>query len=286
LFDLKKNQSILFLILPADKGRATVVLDKDDYEKKVSDMLGDRKTYEELKKDPMPVYKRKLVSVLTRLKDEDKISNDMYFHLYPTSEKIPQLYCLPKIHKKDVPFRSIVDYTGSIGYNTSQFLADILSPLIGNTEHFVKNSRHLAEEIANLEVDTDDILISHDVVSLFTNTPVKESLDIIRINLEQNQVWKDTTLLEIEDIMELLEFTLTTTYFSFRGQIYRQKFCTAMGSPVSPLVANMFMEHLEQKPYSTAPVELKPKIWKRYVDLRSGEKRFRGHTRRFSQQLG
>jgi len=75
-----------------------------------------------------------------------------------------------------------VDYTGSIGYNTLRFLADILSPPIGNTEHFVKNSRHLAEEIANLEVDTDDILISHDVVSLFTNTPVKESLDIIKAN--------------------------------------------------------------------------------------------------------
>ena len=101
LFDLKKNQSIL--ILPADKGRATVVVDKDDYEKKVSDMLGDRKTYEELKRDPTPIYKRKLMSVLTRLKDEDKISSDMYFRLYPTSEKIPQLYCLPKIHKKMYP---------------------------------------------------------------------------------------------------------------------------------------------------------------------------------------
>ena len=66
--------------------------------------------------------------------------------------------------------------------------------------------------------------------------------------------------------MELLEFILTTTYFSFRGQFYRQKFGTAMGSPVSPLVANMFMEHLEQKLLSTAPEELKPKLWKRYVD--------------------
>ena len=39
-----------------------------------------------------------------------------------------------------------------------------------------------------------------------------------------------------------------------------------MDSPVSPLVANMFMEHFEQKLLNTAPEDLKPKLWKRYVD--------------------
>jgi len=38
-----------------------------------------------------------------------------------------------------------------------------------------------------------------------------------------------------------------------------------MGSFVSPLVANMYMEHLEEKLQSTVPAELKPKLWKRYV---------------------
>jgi len=80
-------------------------------------------------------------------------------------------------------------------------------------------------------------------------------------------IWSNqATLLEQKDIIELLEFILTTTYFSFRGQIYRQKFGTAMGSPVSPLVANSFMESLEQKLIATAPEDLKPKLWKRYVD--------------------
>ena len=74
-------------------------------------------------------------------------------------------------------------------------------------------------------------------------------------------------MLEVDDIMELLEFILTTTYFCFNGQIYRQKFGTAMCSPVSPLVADMFMEHLEQKLLNTAPEDLKPKLWKRYVEL-------------------
>ncbi|XP_072023172.1 uncharacterized protein [Amphiura filiformis] len=66
--------------------------------------------------------------------------------------------------------------------------------------------------------------------------------------------------------MELLAFVLTTTYFSFRGKIYRQLFGAAMGSPVSPITANLYMEFLEEQAIATAPIECKPRLWKRYVD--------------------
>jgi len=148
--DLKSNPSVM--ILPADKGRATVVLDKAKYEEKILRMLLDEKTYKQLEKDPTASYKRKLVAILTRLKDEGKLSDNFYYRLYPMSEKIPQLYCLPKIHK-NVPFRPIVNYTVSIGYNTSRFLADILYPLIGQSEQFVKNSRQLAEELSSVQIE-------------------------------------------------------------------------------------------------------------------------------------
>ena len=46
---------------------------------------------------------------------------------------------------------------------------------MGQTDSFVKNSQHIASELISLEVEEDDILVSHDVVSLFTNTPVKVS---------------------------------------------------------------------------------------------------------------
>jgi hypothetical protein len=57
-----------------------------------------------------------------------------------------------------------------------------------------------------------------------------------------------------------------TTYFKFQDKIYQQKFGTAMGSPVSPLIANLFMEDLEQKAITTAPQDIRPRLWKRYVD--------------------
>lgn len=47
---LKKDQTIT--ILPADKGRTTVVMDRESYQTQMENMLGDTSTYEILKKDP------------------------------------------------------------------------------------------------------------------------------------------------------------------------------------------------------------------------------------------
>ncbi|XP_072037656.1 uncharacterized protein [Amphiura filiformis] len=267
--DLKKVEDII--ILPADKGKSTVVLDKAEYEEKVTTMLGDKKTYEELPADPTQRYKRKLVAKLTGLKKEGKITELKYKQLYPTAENVPRLYCTPKIHKLNTPLRPIVDYTATIGYSTSRWLADILGALVGNTQHHVKNSKQLSEDLAKVVIDEEDILNSHDVVSLFTNTPIDQVLDIVQRRLENENILRvynrETGFkLASKDVVELLEFILTTTYFTFRGKIYRQLFGTAMGSHVSPIAANIFMEALEQQAIATAPLDCRPKLWLRYVD--------------------
>ena len=68
----------------------------------------------------------------------------------------------------------------------------------------------------------------------------------------------------MEDIIHLLSFCLKTTQFAYNGTYYKQVFGTAMGSPVSAVIANMVMEDVEQRALATSPV--KPFFWKRYVD--------------------
>ena len=110
-------------------------MDTEQYEEKLANMLNDTNTFMKLDKDPTPKYMKKLVEIISRLEREEKIRPEDKKYLYPTAEIVPHIYGSPKIHKKDNPLRPIIDYTGSIGYNVSRSLADIISPIFCNTCH-------------------------------------------------------------------------------------------------------------------------------------------------------
>ena len=57
---------------------------------------------------------------------------------------------------------------------------------------------------------------------------------------------------------------MKSTYFSYGGRFYEQKEGAAMGSPVSAVVANLYMEFFEELALETALT--RPRLWKRYVD--------------------
>ena len=99
---------------------------------------------------------------------------------------------------------------------------------------------------------------------LFASVPVDPALNIIRDLLEKDHTLKERTVLAVTDIILLLEFCLKNIYFSFQDQFYEQVEGVDMGSPVSPIVPNLYMEYLEQKALSTAPHP--PRFWCRFVD--------------------
>ena len=109
----------------------------------------------------------------------------------------------------------------------------------------------------------EEILVSFDVVSLFTKVPIELAIHIAKEQLQEDNTLEDRTALSINDIIQLLEFCLKATYFSFRGKYYQQIFGTAMSSPVSVVVADMVMENIEQRAlnFSHPPI-----LWKRYID--------------------
>ena len=69
--------------------------------------------------------------------------------------------------------------------------------------------------------------------------------------------------MSIPQITSLLEFCLTNTYFLFQGKYCEQVQGTAMGSPISPLIANIFMEEFEVKALRFTPT---PSLWLQFVD--------------------
>ena len=85
------------LILTADKGVAFVVIDKEDYIKKVEDLLEDN-TYKKIAEDPTPKQKNKLISILRNIKTEGGLKEEVYKRLYPTGAGSPNFMgCLKSI---------------------------------------------------------------------------------------------------------------------------------------------------------------------------------------------
>ncbi|KAK3735298.1 hypothetical protein QZH41_000232 [Actinostola sp. cb2023] len=250
------------IILKADKGNATVVMDRTEYDNKIENMLSDTKTYKILPRDPAKSCETKLKAMLSKMKD--KFQDSTYRSLCTTDAITPRLYGVPKIHKVDTPLRPIISYIGSTTYQLSKHLVTILSPLVGNTEQHLRNSKEWTNIAQTLTLDTNEELVSFDVVSLFTSIPTSIAVSAALTRLEQDLCLHERTSLTPADVTSLLSFCLSSTEFSFKGKYYQQIHGTAMGSPISVVVANLVMEKIESKALSTFLVS--PRIFKRYVD--------------------
>ena len=130
----------------------------------------------------------------------------------------------------------------------------VMSPLVGKTEHHVKNSNEFAKESCEIKLHPDEELLSYVVSALFTSVPIDKALVVIKEKLEEDDTLSGRTLLEPDDIIRLLGLCLklNCTYFLFQGKYYVQIHGAAMDSPVSPIVCNLYMESFEQKALATA----------------------------------
>ena len=105
-------------------------------------------------------------------------------------------------------------------------------------------------------------MVSYDVCSLFTNIPLSETIDIaVKLILENK---KDLKFSENE-LTKLFPFATAQIHFYFDGKIFDQVDGVAMGSPLGPALANLFMGYYEQKWLEPDHGRL-VKFYRRYVD--------------------
>ena len=135
---LRNDKDIV--ILPADKGRVTVVMDKKDYTDKMDSLVNEKQTYEPLKRDPTPALQRRLNGKLLDLKKTETIDIQLYYRLRCRVPQSAKLYGLPKLHKPNIPMRPIVSFCGSPTYQLSKHLTNILKPLTDKSRHKLKST--------------------------------------------------------------------------------------------------------------------------------------------------
>ena len=113
-----------------------------------------------------------------------------------------------------------------------------------------------------MKIEDDFEMVSFDVSNLFTNVPLDLTIKLILDKVYKKKMVK--TKLKREELKSLLELCTKEMHFSFDGKLYKQVDGVCMGSPLGPVLANVFMVHLEE---SIAPKlkDIMP-IWERYVD--------------------
>ena len=94
------------------------------------------------------------------------------------------------------------------------------------------------KSIADINLQDEDEIVSFDVVSLFTSIPVDVAVNVAQNRLVNDENLLKRTALPVTDIIKLLDFCLSTANFQYDHKHYKQIHGTAMGSPVSAVMAH------------------------------------------------
>ncbi|XP_069952924.1 uncharacterized protein [Cherax quadricarinatus] len=247
------------IVTTADKGGGVVILNTSDYNTKMMDLLNDQSTYEPISTQQWETLTKdflyKTRQILKRTREGKKL-----LYLLPSNPKPAHMYGLPKTHKHNIPLRPITSGIGSAPHKLAGVLAKHLSCLLGTiSPAHLKHSGDLLNRIRNLSIRNKK-LSSLDVTSLFTKVPTKKAIEVLRRKVNQ-----DLNLpLPPGDFVDLIELCVNFNCFSFYNKLYKQTYGMGMGSPISAVLANLYMEHLESEHF--ANIIPSSVTWLRYVD--------------------
>ena len=128
---------------------------------------------------------------------------------------------------------------GPLRNQLSKYLTTILQPLTDKSRRKLQSTENFTDAIKTVQIPDDYKLVYLDVKSLFTSIPRQLALQSIETAIRQSTVRQP---LPTEDIMDLLNLCLTSTSFQYNGK-HKRFHGTAMGSPVSVVVAEIMMQH-------------------------------------------
>jgi hypothetical protein len=258
---LKENPDIV--IKKPDKGGGVVILDTNDYNRKLSTLISDESKFERCEIKQSECVKRRINEIAHEYKESKP-------NLYRKLRRIGEfedgfLYGCPKIHKdsKNPPLRPIISMSGTVTHDIAQMLDGLIRPYL-DSSNILRSTDELILKIENLKIPEGQHMVSLDVDSLFTNVPVMETIDIIL-----QEAYHNTNLpppdIDKEILKELLIICTTQTPFRFNGNLYLQKEGVSMGSPLGCIFSDFYMVSVEKKVLNANNLN-RPSFYVRYVD--------------------
>lgn len=143
----------------------------------------------------------------------------------------------------------------------SKFLSQLLKHAYVKDEKHVKDSFQFVESIKSVRIPEGYVLVSLDVVSLFTNIPIDLATSLIIKNWPNIA---DHTKLSQQSFVQLFNFCIDNSFFEFDGYYYKQIFGLGMGNCLAPVVSDIVMTELQKTALQLLPFQVP--FFKRFVD--------------------
>lgn len=236
----------------SDKGGHTIVLSLEQYNSRLTTMLNDD-CYQRISYDPLGGLVEKESHFIKRLQKDPSLK--LLFKGVPLFEPetllLSKFYGLIKKHKDDFPLRPITAMVGGVGYLLGKIFNKMLNRIFPVTKIHIKDSYEFAKFINEVKINTNDRLVSFDVVSMFTSIPTELVKSIV---LNNSNKFFDEFSLNRADLNAILDFLLTEcTFFTAQDNIFKQVKGLPMGNCISPTLARIVMDEIVKKLLSTIP---------------------------------
>jgi hypothetical protein len=233
---LKKENAI---VANADKGKIIAIIYTKDYNDEVQDFLTNN-NFQQIPKHPTNKYQQ----ITKTLQNSNLIvQKNQIKYLTQRKPKPPTLNAQIKIHKLNNPIRPVVNNTQAPTYKIAKFLAKKLNEYLNLKNYYnVKSSTILANDLTKLKIHDNHKMITFDIKDVYVYIPICETLDITENMLLRHQE-KHTT----NQIIALLHTILQQNYFKFGDLIFQPQKGITMGSPISGIIAEIFLQLYEEK---------------------------------------
>ena len=228
-----------------------VIMDRQDYINKSNQLLS-QPAYRSIPRDPTNKIKTKLINILQRVKNQTGLDNNTHRPMYPTGCRAPKFYGLCKIHKQDTPLRPIVSSCGSVTYSVAKELSKILKPLVGKSSHHINSIQDFrtGQKCNIITWGMPQLLWCFSAVHLSSSRsnpkyyqgPTGKRPHPQGKNSNVSRGHSSVIRIQPPKHLPFLPGSVLWTGWG----------CAAMGSPVSPIVANFYREYFEHKALSTA----------------------------------
>ena len=261
---LKDDNSIK--ICSFDKGNGIVIVNSNEYYAKLDEIVYDKSKFEEVRVSPdmsHPIIRNETaIRNYLRKNVKGKISQNEFESMYPTGSQPGKMYGLCKVHKPGLPFRPVVSMLNTAEYKLAKFLDNIIKPHIPS-KHMLDSTSSFLDKLKEFVFRQNDILVSFDVVSLFTNVPLGETIDMIAEHIYNS----NTKPMFEKDVFKRLMKIATSGIFMYNGKCFKQVDGVTMGSPLGPTMANFCLAYYEEKLLGDSSGNTgDPCLYLRYVD--------------------